>query len=136
MELIGLLKGSERDLSILDILEGSSYDDQIDIDVENDTYKINYHVNDKYYVPTVNMSHSEMYRFTLNNLIHPEDREKFKEIANPYTLLQRIGAAEKNIISGQYRYRDKNGIYRWTEEVIIGGVDNGIEEGIVKVFLF
>ena len=74
-------------LSLIEFLNNSSFDDLIEVDLVSN-YCVNiYHSMDKYYVPLLNGSHSDLFSYSLENIIHPKDKEIYLTLLDPSTLM-------------------------------------------------
>lgn len=124
-------------LSLIEFLNNSSFDDLIEADLISNYTRNIYHSTDKYFVPLLNGNHSNLFDYSLQHMIHPEDKERYFNLLNPDTLLERLKTAEyPGLLVGEFRYKLSNGDYSWVEQVVIGGERFGLREGIVRFYVF
>ncbi|MBO4915488.1 MAG: EAL domain-containing protein [Oscillospiraceae bacterium] len=135
--IINLLSMMGSPEAILDHLDRSDYDELIEMDLVRDRCKNVYHVEGKYYVPIPDGTSSALFKYSLENMIHPEDRPIVREVMDPDTILERLANAEKpGLLSLQFRYRLLDGGWRWVEQIVVGGAQFGFGDGKLWVFVF
>ena len=124
-------------VSLIDMLNGSSCDEIVEIDLLNDTFKQFYHVEGKYFVPRVNVSYRDLLDFTYNYIVHPEDKAVYWNLMNPDDFFERLKNSRiPNFDFAHFRYKLQNGTYRWVEQVIICGENYGIPKGMFRMYVF
>lgn len=127
---------SQNDL-LSGFLENSTYDELVEIDLENGRCRNLHHVEGKYFVPVASGSYCEMYDYTLDNIIHPDDRDIFAQFMDPDTVAERLASSEiPGALSARYRYRLQGGGWCWTEQVLIGDGRQGLPAGIARMYIF
>ncbi len=132
-------KNGNNGAGLLDFLMIDSPDEIFYVDVENDTYHLLYHVDGKYSVPQINgIKYSELYEFVTNYIVHPDDVKFHKRLLNPKGMVERLknNPTTPGFDYEQYRYRLRDGSYRWVEECIITGEELGVEKGRIYFFVF
>ena len=136
-DFYNLFFNKNNNVSISDYLNESSYDALGEIDLCKDELKIIYTVTGKYFAPFFDGSFSGLYSFTIDNVVHPDDCVIYQELMNPKTLLNRLEQSPTpNFIHAELRYKLQEGGYRWVEQCVITGKENGLREGIVQFFVF
>ena len=127
-----------EDYSLIDLLNNSSCDEIVEIDLKKDVFNQLFHVDGKYFVPTIsNVSYKALFDFTYNFIIYPEDREVYGNFMKPEGLLQRLRDSEiPNFDCEQFRYKLQDGSYRYVEQCIITGLENGIPDGVIRLYVF
>ena len=124
-------------LPLIDLLNNSSCDEIVEVNMVNDTFKQLYHVDGKYFVPAVEISYQELYDFTLDYIVHPDDKEAYNELMNPDGFFERLKNNNiPNFGYAHFRYRLQDGNYRFVEQVVITGEENGIPNGSFRLYVF
>lgn len=133
----GFILPEDPAMSLAEYLNISSYDELGEIDLIHDRCTSFYHTEGKYFVPITNSSYTDLYHFAAENMIHPQDKEIHLALMEPSTLLQRLAdPACGGMLHAQFRYKLLNGGWRWVEQVVLGGAQHGLPEGVVRVFTF
>ncbi len=123
--------------SIIDYLNESSYDALGEIDLCRDELKIIYTVTGKYFAPFLDDCFSTLYNFTIKNVIHPDDCVIYQELMDPKALIKRLKESPTpNFMHSELRYKLQEGGYRWVEQCVITGKENGLRDGVVQFFVF
>ncbi len=128
---------SHGKISLLDFLNALSYDELTEFNLKTDEFRQLFHVEGKYMIVPSNTSHRELYEFSCSTAVHPQDREAYAAFLNPDGLEERLKKARiPNFDSIIVRFRLQNGSYRYVEQCIITGKENGIEEGLARTYIF
>ncbi|MBQ9038266.1 MAG: EAL domain-containing protein [Clostridia bacterium] len=132
------LGGREADYqTVLDRLNGSPYDELVEIDLINDRCRNLWHVENKYYVPVLHGNWSELYRYCADHMIHPQDRERYCGMMDPDTVILRLERSEvSGVLSEELRYRTVDGKWRWVRQVLVSGAQNGLPEGVIYSYMY
>ena len=126
-----------KDFSLVDFLNDSTCDETVDIDLSKDTFRQVFHKEGKYFVPIVQASYKELYEFTYQYIVHPDDRQIYKDLMNPKTMMEKIAKSPlPNFRYAQFRYKLQNGDYRYVEQCVVMGKENGLDEGIIRLYVF
>ena len=126
-----------EEYSLIDLLNNSSCDEVAEVNLNDNTYKQLFHVDGKYFVPTVENSFSDLFDFVSKYIVHPDDREVYDRFMNRGDLLERLRKGEiPNFLLEHFRYKLQDGDYRYVEQVLITGEENGIAPGIVRLYVF
>ena len=126
-----------RDCSLIDFLDNSSCDVIFEVNLKTDSFKIIYHVNGKYFVPITGTSSKELYDFVRLHIVHPHDMESFVNLMEPNGFFERLKESKiPNFNFGHFRYKLQNGDFRYIEQCVIAGKENGLSEGVFKLYIF
>ena len=124
-------------LFVVDILNNSTFDEIVELNIEKNTCENIYHVKNKYFVPLLSTTYAEFYEFCLNNMIHQEDQATFANLMNPTDIIDRLNSSEaKGFIFAQFRYKLQNGGWRWVEQCVIHGERFGLDEKTMRFYVF
>lgn len=124
-------------LSLINFLNSSPCDEIVEIDVVNDTYKIFYHVEGKYFVPNVDISYKELLEFTAKHIVHPDDAGEYLALMKIDGFFERLANAKiPNFDFAHFRYKLQDGAYRYVEQCVIAGEENGIPPGMFRIYIF
>ena len=138
--LLDVFSAISGKIPVIEWLDMSAFDELLELDIPADHYRIVNHVDDKYAHAPVEGSYSELYRFVIENLIHPDDLEAYKRFMNPDTMLDRLrgpnvtGAA--GVLVNQMRFKTASGAWRWVEMCLVDGAQHGLPVGTVRYYLF
>ena len=123
--------------TVLDRLNGSPYDELVEIDLINDRCRNLWHVENKYYVPVLHGNWSELYRYCADHMVHPKDRELYCGMMDPDTVILRLERSEvPGVLSEELRYRTLDGKWRWVRQVLVSGAQNGLPEGVIYSYMY
>ena len=112
----------------------SSYDELFEINVSGNSYKILYHEPDKFVVPALEGRLDCMFQEVLDDMIDPDDRERFADFWDFDTLLERIGH-EGGSLRGEFRKKRTDGAWCWVAQTVVP-VKRGIGgETVVMCFI-
>lgn len=134
--LFELLKKVSQPEAIVQFLERSSYDELIEIDLKKQIFKRLYHISKKYTMPMSQGSFREMFIGMSEELIHPDERDRFIGLMNPDTIAYRLSESEiPGLYCGEYRFRLVGGNWRWVEMILLMGEAYGLEKGILRMYI-
>ena len=135
--LVQLLHIIEPAISIGEYLSHSLYDEQIDIDLLHDYFRVIFHVEGKYLLPIKEGSYDSFYRYVSDHLIHPEDRERYMEHMEPEKLAERMTSPDSpGIFEVQFRCDNGYGGWRWVSQLVTSGERCGVPESIIRCFVY
>ena len=127
----------ESRLSLRDYLDHSFCDEMGEIDLKHDKFSIHYHVEGKYFSPTSDGTFSHLYPFILEHIVHPEDREIYAGLMDPEHILENLEKSPTpHFAFIHMRYKLQDGSWRYVEQAVISGKDNGLPEGVVRFYVF
>jgi len=122
---------------VVEWLNGSSFDELVEIDVVNNTCRNIYHVEGKYFVPVFDGSYFDLYRYSVGHMVHPDDLNVYKPFMDPTSIIERLKDSEvPGMLSAQFRYKLQDGNWRWTEQFVIGGRQFGLPDGVIRFYVF
>ena len=125
------------DFSVADFLNDSSCDEIADIDLNKDRFVIVSHHEGKYFDALVNNSYKELFKFTYEYIVHPEDREAYFDLMNPDDMLEKLEKSEMpHFRYTQFRYKLQTGGYSYVEQCLVTGEENGLKPGVVRLYVF
>ena len=123
--------------TVLDRLNGSPFDELVEIDLYNNRCRNIYHVEGKYFVPFLEGEWTKLYRYAAEHMLHPSDRGSYSALMDPDKLQSRLERSENpGILDAEFRYRSVEGGWIWTRQVMISGAQNGLQEGVVYCYIF
>ena len=126
------------DFSLVDFLNDSSCDEIADIDLNHDLFKQISHREGKYFVPVLDSaSYRSLYSFTRRYIVHPDDVASYDDLMDPDHIEERIANSElPHFRYGQFRYKLQSGEYRYVEQCLVTGKENGLDKGIIRLYVF
>jgi len=123
--------------SIVDYLNSQSFDELVEMDLANNRIKNLFHVEGKYFIPVFDGSFKDLYKYSSNNMIHPDDVAVHQDFMNHDTLLERLKNSKiPGVISAEFRYRLQSGGWCWVRQVVLGGAQHGLADGIIRFYVF
>ena len=135
--LIDSLFGLSKPLTRLEFMDNSAFDELIEIDVISNRCTNLYHVSGKYFVPADESSFKHQYQYALDNMVHPEDRSLYAAFMEPSSVYDRVVDSETpGMLGEQFRYRLRDGGWRWVEQVLVAGPVHGLPDGIIRCYVF
>ena len=124
-------------ISLLDMLNASSCDEIMEVNIKKDRFQQFYHVEGKYFVPAVDLSYKDLIDFTYKYIVHPDDRSVFINLMNPEGFFERLANSRiPNFDFAHFRYKLQDGKYRWVEQVVIAGEEYGLADGTFRMYVF
>ena len=137
--LLAMASGRPSQDFVLEYLNDSSYDEMLGIDLNEDRFKFLYNIEGKYRVPSTEGSFRSLYDYALDHLVHEEDRRAYADAMNPDTLAQRLDRTDAplpGVLDFQYRVRNPEGGWRWVEQVVVGGAENKLPQGVFYCYIY
>ena len=135
--LLSIFAPSGYSATISEFLDSTSFDELVEIDLAANRCKSIVHMKDKYFAPITDGSFTNLYDYSVDNMVYPDDRDIFAQLFDPDTLSQRLGESDiPGAISAQFRYRLQDGGWRWSEVCIVGDGRQGLPKGIVRFYVF
>ena len=134
LETLSVISG---DMSIVDWLENSDYDELVEIDLNADRYRIVAFVTDKSANAPNEGRFTQLCQFTVDHLVNPEDAARYRAFVDGQTLQKRLEESSvSGVIAGNFRFMARNGSWRWVELCFIGNGAHGFEPGVVRLYAF
>lgn len=126
-----------RKNKFIDVLENSSADEIVEVDLINDRFHQFFHVEGKYFLPSISNSYEDLLNFTAEYIVHPSDKNIYLELMEPEGFFDRLKNSKiPNFAFAHFRYKLQNGRYRYVEQCLITGEENGIEKGKFRIYVF
>ena len=124
--------------SLIDFLNNSACDEIVLVDLNKDTFEEVFLVENKYFCKEIETnSYRDLFYNNYVDIVHPDDVNNLIDLLEPETMLEKLKHSRTpNFRHNHVRYKLKDGSYRWIEQCAITGLENGLEEGIVKLFFF
>ncbi|MEG0374524.1 MAG: EAL domain-containing protein, partial [Raoultibacter sp.] len=110
----------------------SIYDELLEVNLEDETFKILYFEDKKFELPLFSESLGDIVEIA-NFLIHPEDRKKFIQFWTPATIKRSFAAGQREI-RGEFRQHLKDGGYHWTSQTL-AQVDRSTNPDMLMCFI-
>lgn len=110
------------------------YDELFELNLLSDTYKILFHQKDKFTVPAPEGSIDQMCMEMADNMISPEDRDRFLDFFHLETLSERLLLHDR-ILKGEFQKKLINGGYCWSSMTLVLFPCGESREQIVMCFV-
>lgn len=131
-----LLEGKDPSF-VLGVLNNSSFDELVELNLTKNSCNNIYHVDGKYFVPILIATYTDFYEYCAENMIHPSDRSIFLELMQPSTIKKRLEeSVTPGFIYGVFRYKLVNGDFKWVEQCVISGERFGLPEDVARFYIF
>ncbi|MBE7003673.1 MAG: EAL domain-containing protein [Ruminococcaceae bacterium] len=137
LDFLNLNKHGNQPQSLLLRLLLAPYDALTEIDLNQRRIRAIRSTKGKFFAPINAGEIKDMFRYTVENMVHPDDREVFLAANDMNTLRDRIENSEEPGVSrARYRYKLLDGSWRLVERVCVGGKRFAIPDGVVYSFVF
>ena len=116
----------------------SDFDELIELDYIHGRMRNLKHTEGKLFAPVIDTTIRDVRRYTAENMVHPDDLERYLRESDPATAKERIERENETGIGvhrERYRFKQLGGGWRWMEQIAVGGGQAGIPEGICYIFL-
>ncbi len=116
----------------------SGFDELIELDYIHGQMRNLKHTEGKLFVPVIDSTIRDIRRYTAENMVHPDDVERYLRESDPATAKERIERENEEgfgVHRERYRFKQLGGGWRWMEQVAIGGSNTGLPDGICYIFL-
>ncbi len=117
----------------------TNFDELVEVDYIHGHTRNLKHTQGKIFSPMPDASFSDIRNYTAENMIHPDDKERYLRESDPATSKERMEEArlyEGGVHSARFRFRLIGGGWRWMESVSVAGEANGVPEGLCYIFLY
>lgn len=122
--------------SIASYLDSLPFDVLAEANVPDDRVVDLFSVAGKFPVTLVESSFREMYQIFCERVVHPEDEMIYAAYMDPDTLLQRLeNATPQNVMAAEFRVRLEDDTWRWVRQIVIGGAENDLPLGVVRIYV-
>ncbi len=131
-----LLAANDRS-AILDNLAQTSFDELVEYNLNDGTYKTLYHFDGKYAPVEPRGSLRTLYRLAWDYLVYPGDRDTLRDMLDPDTIAERLQkSSPPGILMGEMRCRTLEGGWRWTQHVLVCGAQYGLPADIMQQYIY
>ena len=108
-------------------------DEVIEYDLINNRCRNLHHTEGKYFVPLMDGALDVMCRFSVENMVHPEDRRRMSGFLDLETLRDRLRRSPTpGVLKEEARYKLLDGTWSWTRKLLISGPAFGLSDDIVR----
>ena len=131
-------KGDQPVSLIVDLML-SDFDELVELDYIHGRMRNLFHREGKYFAPVTDAAIRDIRRYSAENMVHPDDRERYLAVSDPANAAARmkeLNGSESGVSRDRFRYKLLNGGWRWVEQVAVGGAQNGMPDGVCYIFLF
>ncbi len=135
--LFELLKTVKQPEPIIRFLDSASFDELIEIDLNEQCFRRLFHVQKKYAMPLSQGSYKDMFISMSEELVHLDERGRFVELMNPETVIHRLNCSEvPGLYCDEFRFRLISGGWHWVELVLLAGEAYGVENNTLRLYIF
>lgn len=135
--LFRLFQTVGRREAIAEYLDNSSFDELIEFDIKNDRFTKRFHTARKYVSLLTEGSYKELFVSLSELSVHPDDRERFCERMDPFTLRFQLQSSElEGLLCDEFRFRLLNENWCWVELVLVSGEFWDLPEDVYRVYIF
>lgn len=121
---------------LYNLTDTSAYDELFELNVTADTYKILYHLEGKYIIPSKEGCLEDMVLDASENMIHPDDKEAFLEFWNMDNITSWLtGDSGSHSLYGEFRKKLLSGGYCWVIQRVVPVRQNKNGEQIIMCFI-
>lgn len=114
----------------------TTYDELFELNLTHDSYKILYHLEGKYVLPAIEGSLSSMITEVAENMIHPEDKERFAEFWDIEEILEKIqDGVYEGTLRGEFRKKLTRGGYSWVSQIVVPLLYGENSDKIIMCFI-
>ena len=118
-------------------LEGSSYDELIELNTRTRTFRSLGHVQKKYNLPLTEGTVEALGANAIDILVHPDEREQITSLIVNGAVSRLLDESPcRGLLCEQFRFRLLSGDWRWVEIVIIRGKEYGLPDDILYLYVF
>lgn len=114
----------------------SAYDELFELNLTQNSYKILYHKENKYIIPDTAGELDTMLADVVENMIHPDDRERFLEFWNLENIYSRIDdPSADSSLKGQFRKKRVDGSYCWVLQTVVRLNHSENDDDVIMCFI-
>ena len=122
----------ENNSQFYHVSAGDTFDEIVELDLENDIYTIRKRIEGKYKIPKLKGGLKQVVLELLRSLIHPEDGERYMAFWDISTLVERILQSPSKMIIEEFRQKKNDGTWGWVRQNVMLAKP---EEGSKKLIL-
>ena len=127
----------EHHWTIREYLDNSFCDAIVEVNLKKGSYQFLFRLENKYYPPTEVGNFNELYQFTSSTVVHPDDLDIYVDLMDPEHLMERLNASSRHHFRfAQFRYKLADGRYRYVEQAILTGKENGFKDDVFRLYVF
>ena len=113
------------------------YDELTEVDIENDRVHSLKHTAEKYFVSDLACGFRDLFRYSADHMVHPDDRERYLSENDPDKICERIKkAGDGAMLRSRFRCKLQHGGWRWVEQLAVGGERYGVRDKHYYTFLY
>lgn len=136
VSLFKYLKKLDQSGDVLSFMDYSNFDEMLEIDANRDWYRVVYHLEEKYYLPSSEGKYTDFVQYSLDYLIHPDDREEYQSLMMPEVLRERLAASSlPGVVELVMRIRTLDGNWRWVGQILLGDAVKGVPKGKILCYI-
>lgn len=132
-----LIKEADNSELALKLLDGSSYDQLIEADLNFSYVSEIFHIAKKYSFPPADCSY-DSYLLRLNEMtVHPEDRDRFNRLTCADNILSSFSPKNSDgLLFGEFRFKLFSGGWLWVSVLILSGAKFGFGNAKFRIYVF
>ncbi len=129
------IKDDNRNL-FYNLTKLSAYDELFELNLTADSYKILYHMDGKYVVPSPEGRLSSLVSEVADGMIHPDDRTAFLTFWDFNNILPRMECgASDSALTGQFRKKRVDGTWCWVMQTVVPLCQGTRDDQILMCFI-
>lgn len=114
----------------------SAYDELFELNLTQNSYRILYHNENKYIMPDTAGELDTMLTDVVENMIHPDDRERFLEFWNLENIYSRMDdPSSDSSLKGQFRKKRVDGSYCWVLQTVVRLNHSENDDDVIMCFI-
>ena len=118
-------------------LRHTAFDELMEIDLSNDQYQMLFHADGKFFTPVSDSRYSQLFRYSSENMVHPEDRGRHDALMRADHILEHMRQAQiPGVLMDELRYIALDGNWHWMLHLLISGTQYGIPDNHVYVYMY
>lgn len=133
--LVNEIKEGNKNI-FYDLTNIAAYVELFELNYTRDSYKILYHAEDTYMVPSAEGELSSMLKDAAEHLIYSEDAEAFRRFWTRDGILEIFRNKDNsNLLKGQFRKKRTDGTYGWAALILVPIQSSSQDEDIAMCFV-
>ena len=127
----------DKPWEIREYLDNSFCDSIVEVDFNKNSFKVIFNVENKYYPSIKAGTFQELFDYVRDFVVHHEDRKIYADLTDPKTALERLNASDMpHFRFAHFRFKLQDGRYRYVEQAILTGEENGFAPGVARLYIF